>query len=270
MTAYRIKILICEDEGPAQKHIVKLIRQVNKDAEIVAIVETGEEAIHEIENRHLDLIFMDIELADGPCFQTLQGTDINSPIIFTTAYDQYSLKAFELKSIDYLVKPISRADIEQAFAKFENMKRMFVKGTQVHFQNDLNEKKLQGHPDILEKLEAYLESNMHSQNIIQRLFIKTGETIEVVQTNDIQWIEASGNYIKIITEKKKYLLRSTLSGIYKKLDQDQFYQIHKSTILNISYVLKIEEMAYGDFNIILENGESLKMSRNYKDLIKSF
>lgn len=262
--------MICEDEGPAQKHIVKLINQVNKDAEIVAVVETGEEAIQKIEQNQFDLIFMDIELADGPCFQTLEGTDIDSPIIFTTAYDQYSLRAFDLKSIDYLVKPISRSDIEQAFVKFESMKRMFVKGTQVHFQNELNEKKLQNHPDLLEKLEAYLESNMHSQNVIQRLFIKTGETIEVVQTGDIQWIEASGNYIKIITGKKKYLLRSTLSGIYNKLDQDQFFQIHKSTILNIRYVLKIEEMAYGDFTIILENGESLKMSRNYKELIKSF
>lgn len=265
-----MKILICEDEGPAQKHIAKLIKQVNKKVEIVAIVETGEEAIDIIENQYLDLIFMDIELADGPCFQTLEGIEINIPIIFTTAYDQYSLKAFKLKSIDYLFKPISRSDIEKAFIKLESMKRMFVKGTQVHFQSDADENKMKDHPDILEKLDAYLESNFHSQNIIQRLFIKTGETIEVVQTSHIQWIEASGNYIKIITGKKKYLLRSTLSGIYEKLDQQQFCQIHKSTILNINYVRKIEELAYGDFNVILLSGDSLKMSRNYKDLMKSF
>lgn len=149
------------------------------------------------------------------------------------------------------------------------MKQMFKEETQADFQSDDKTSDSQEKNDLFEKLEKFLENKFQSENFIKRLFIKNGDTINIVQTADIQWIEATGNYINIVTGDKKYLLRSTLSGIAKKLDQDKFFQIHKSTILNIDFVAKIEEMAYGDYKILLKNGEDLKMSRNYKDLIQS-
>lgn len=264
-----MKILVCEDEAPALKQIVKLIKVVRDDAEVVATVETGEEAITAIRKYDLDLIFMDIELADGPCFETIGKIEINVPIIFTTAYDEYALKAFKLKSIDYLVKPITKKDIEQAFDKFGEMKRMFEEGTQVYFQKDEGTSEPPVKNDLFEKLEIFLEDKFQAEKTIKRLFIKNGDTINILQTSDIQWIEATGNYINIVTGEKKYLLRSTLTGIAKKLDQKKFFQIHKSTVLNIDFIDKIEEMAYGDYKIILKQGEELKMSRNYKDLIQS-
>ncbi len=90
-----------------------------------------------------------------------------------------------------------------------------------------------------------------------------------MKLGDVQWIEASGNYINIVTGNKKHLLRSTLSGVAQKLDQDRFYQIHRSTIVNLDYVERIEETAYGDYKVIMKVGEKLKMSRNYKKLLQS-
>lgn len=91
----------------------------------------------------------------------------------------------------------------------------------------------------------------------------------IVKTDDVHWIEASGNYINIITDVKKYLLRSTLASVLEKLDKTKFYQIHRSTIVNLDYVARIEEGTYGDFTVIMQSEKELKMSRNYKDLLNS-
>lgn len=263
-----MKILVCEDETPALRQILKHIKAVRRDIEVVATAETGEEAIAAIGKYDLDLIFMDIELADGPCFETIGKIDINIPVIFTTAYDEYALKAFEMKSVDYLVKPITKKDIEKSFEKLGEMKRIFERDSEVYFQKGEGSIQLEGRKKVFDKLETFLEDRQKSTEVIERLFIKNGETINIVRTADIQWIEASGNYITIVTEQKKYLLRSTLGGIIGKLNPNIFSQIHKSTILNIDFIEKIEEMAYGDYKIILKNQKTLKMSRNYKELIQ--
>lgn len=127
----------------------------------------------------------------------------------------------------------------------------------------------ENHLKLLEKIESFLEEQVQSEELLSRIVIKNGATISIVKVNDIQWIEASGNYVKVVTADKNHLLRSTLSGIAQKLDPDQFFRIHKSTVLNISYVERLEEMAYGDYKVFMSRGDSLKMSRNFKDLLRS-
>ena len=121
-----------------------------------------------------------------------------------------------------------------------------------------------------EKLEQLIGSEPIKSQKIERFVIKNGSNIYIVKTADIFWIEAAGNYVSIITEHRKHLLRSTMSGLIDRLDNKFFYQIHRSTIVNLNVVERIEEWSYGDYKVILKNGEELKMSRNYKALIQSF
>jgi two-component system LytT family response regulator len=264
-----MKILICENEHPAIKQLSKLIKKVRKDAEIVATAETGEEAIEILSEYEPDLIFLDVELADGPCFETFKDLDIRFPIIFTTAFDEYALKAFKMNSIDYLLKPISEKEIERAFRKYESMKSTFES---IMREYDQEAKMVIGKDEsrlFEEKIEAILEKKVTTREYIKRLSIKNNGTIRLVQTSDIQWIESDGNYINIYTDQKKYFMRSTLSGFLKQLDGRKFFQIHKSVVLNIDFVDYVEEAEHGDFIVIMTNGERLKMSRNYKSILES-
>ncbi len=265
-----MNIIVCENERPALKRLCKLITKIRKDVHIVATVETGEEALQVLKDTEPDLIFLDVELADGSCFDTFNNLDIRFPIIFTTAFDEYALKAFKLNSVDYLLKPIKEKEVERAFKKYDRMKSTFLKGS---YEYLLNSKKIieNNNKQSFEKLiESIIEEKSEKERYLKRLAVKYNGSIRLVQTSDIQWIESDGNYIHIYTNDKKYFIRSTLSGFYKQLDQGKFFQIHKSVIVNINFVSYIEEAAaHGDYLVILKNGERLKMSRNFKSLLES-
>ncbi len=258
-----MKILICEDEKPASRHLVRLIQKVRKDAEIVAQVDKAHTALQLLDEIKPDLIFMDVELADGPCFETLRDTEIQYPLVFTTAYDEYALKAFKLNSIDYLLKPISEVSIERTFRKYDNLKSTFTKRGEEKNQSMAEEY------DIEEKIESILEKKLSKTGSVNRLSVKQNGTIRLINISDIQWVESDGNYVHIHTEKKKFFMRSTLSGFLKQLDPDKFYQIHKSLILNIDFLDYIEQAERGDYIVVLMNGERLKMSRNFRDMLDS-
>ncbi|MDR9414722.1 MAG: LytTR family DNA-binding domain-containing protein [Gracilimonas sp.] len=104
---------------------------------------------------------------------------------------------------------------------------------------------------------------------LSRLVIKKGNTYHIVKTKKIHWLESDGNYVRIYSNGQKYLLRATLKGLLQKLDNTEFQQIHRSTVVNIEFIQKIKKTMYGEFIVILKNGEELKMSRSYTDLLES-
>lgn len=216
-----LNVLICEDEGPAGKLLVSYLEEIAPGISIVGIIETGEEAKDMIlkQGDSIDLIFMDIELADGPCFNTLDQMELSTPIIFTTAYDEYALKAFRLNSVDYLVKPITKEHVLSALEKFESMKTMFVDTEKFRFTRNFFEQK------------TYKE----------RFLVKLGRKLFPVKTKEIAYFMATDKMVWLVTDQnKKYIINYTLNDLEELLDPDLFFRLNRQFICNISSIQELE------------------------------
>lgn len=246
-----MNILICEDEKPALNQISKHIKNVRDDTNIVATVETGEEAISAIRKYDLDLIFMDIELADGPCFETLDKVEITTPIIFTTAYDEYALKAFKLKSIDYLVKPITKKDIEHAFEKYQGMKQIFEKNSSFVFSKNF----------------------MHQENSKERFLVKLGRKLFPVNVSEIAYFMAKDKLVWLVTNKqKKYTINFTLTDLEDMLSPKIFFRINRQYIAHINAIKELEPYFKGQVvvKIIPPVDEDIIVSRDKTPELKEW
>ncbi len=248
-----MKTILVDDEEHALNRLSYMLKE-RENVEVIASCNNGIEAIEEIKKHEPDLVFLDIEMPEVNGFDVISNLDIDEPpiIIFVTAFSEYAVKAFEVNALDYIHKPFDKKRLGLAIEKAETQLKNY------------NAK------EVRKKIEQLLKTKEHMDETLNRFVLKSGGSIYIVKTKDVLWIEASGNYISIITEKKKYLLRSTLSSAKEKLDNTKFYQIHRSTIVNVDFVERIEEGTYGDFMVVMDNEERLKMSRNYKELLQSF
>jgi len=248
-----IKTILVDDEEHARNRLGYMLNE-QKNIEVVATCSNGIEAITEIERLKPDLLFLDIEMPEVNGFDVISNLDLEKPpiVIFVTAFSEYAVKAFEVNALDYVHKPFDKDRLSLAIEKAER---------QIQNYNE---------DEVRKRLEQLLKTAGVKDESLDRFILKSGGSIYIVKTFDVLWIEASGNYINIVTDKKKYLLRSTLTSVKQKLDRTKFYQIHRSTIVNLDYVDRIEEGTYGDYLVIMQNEEKLKMSRNYKELLNSF
>ncbi len=223
-----MNILICEDEAPARKQIARLITQACNEANIVEAVETGEEALSAIRKYELDLIFMDVELADGPCFETLNEIEVRAPIIFTTAYDEYALKAFSLNSIDYLVKPISQVDIEKAFNKYNKIKESFENAPGFTFSKGI----------------------MNRENYKDRFLVKLGRKLFSLHTSEIAYFLSQDKMVWLVTtNRKRYIINYTLSELEEILDPKQFFRLNRQFITHIEAIKELEPYFKGQVTV---------------------
>jgi two-component system LytT family response regulator len=247
-----IRTILVDDEKHARDRLSYMLREEG-DIELVASCKNGIEAIQNIEKEKPDLVFLDIEMPEVNGFDVLTNLDSKElPIVvFVTAFSEYAVKAFEVNALDYVHKPFDKHRLSKSIKKARKI-----------IENKDQQK-------ISKKLEQFLNSHVQDEKL-ERFVLKTGGSIYIVKTSDVLWIEASGNYVNIVTNNKKHLFRTTLSGLMDRLDENTFYQIHRSTIVNLDFVDRIEEWSYGDYKVIMKNGEELKMSRNYKELIQSF
>ncbi len=248
-----IKTLIVDDEEHARDRLSYMLRD-EESIDVVGVCKNGVEAIKEIEKKKPDLVFLDIEMPEINGFDVISNLDLKKMpvVIFVTAFSEYAVKAFEVNALDYIHKPFDKLRLSKAIEK--------AKKTLESYDEKMMRK----------KLEQLIGTEPIKGEQVERFVIKSGSNIYIVRTPEILWIEAAGNYVNIITENKKHLLRSTMSRLMDRLDRDVFYQIHRSTIVNLNVVERIEEWSYGDYLVILKNGEELKMSRNYRSLIQTF
>ena len=247
-----IKTLVVDDEKHARERLNQVLSKYS-DVEILKLCCDGAEAIEAINSLEPDLVFLDIEMPQVDGFEVI--SKISTPklpiIVFVTAFSKYAVKAFEVNAHDYIHKPVREERLQVALSKAREA---------------LNSKE---QAEIQKSLEALLRERSNKEETLQRYVMKNGNTINILKMNQVQWIEASGNYIQLIHMDKKYMIRSTLSGFLEKLDHDKFFQIHKSTVINLEFVDRFEEQLYGDYKVIMKSGEKLKMSRNYSDFLKS-
>jgi DNA-binding LytR/AlgR family response regulator len=209
-----IRICIVEDEGPAARRIERLILDSPFETEILFICTSVSEGIKMLDNRRdIDLILMDIRLGDGISLEILEKANVSPPIIFTTAYDEYTLRAFKHQSIDYLLKPV---DKDELYAAIDKYLRLYQSKTQSI-----------GEP----KSFTYKE----------RFLVKTGTQLRVINKGEIAYFYSGDGYTHIVcSDGKKYLLDDTLDTVQRLLDPKDFFRINRAMIVNHSAIDKIE------------------------------
>ena len=208
-----MKALIIEDEMMAAKALQKLIGEVSPDTEIVDVLESVEESVEWLENIPMpDLMFMDIHLADGSSFAIFEKVNVTCPVIFTTAYDEFALKAFEVNSLDYLLKPISREALERAMNKFQTL-------AGARFNAD--------------KIERLLEQLGEKKRYRSYFLLPERDKLVPLSTKDIAYAYIDAKSVKIVThEHKNYYLTHTLDDLMAQLDPVMFFRANRQFIVS--------------------------------------
>jgi two-component system, LytTR family, response regulator LytT len=222
-----MKALVIEDEPFAQDELKRLLKQTGIAVDVLACIESVEETIGWFDKNPMpDLIFMDIQLADGLSFDIFKQIKIDAPVIFTTAYNEYAIKAFKVNSIDYLLKPIEPIELKQALVKFQNLKSTSI---QPVFSD----------PQAIEALLSQLTS---TTNYKTRFVAKVGEQIKMIKAEDVAYFYAEGNKVFIHTfQKQRYIIDYSLDELDVKTNPKDFHRINRSYIVNINSISKVHK-----------------------------
>ncbi len=239
-----MNILIIEDEILASKKLEILIAKLIPNYKIVGIAKSVQQAIKLISENNIDLGFFDIQIEDGLSFDIFDKTDINFPIIFTTAFNEYAVKAFKLNSIDYLLKPISEPELKNAINKYNK-----------HWNTE--NKKLS--PLLIDEIKSLMQGNYK-----ERFTIKTGNKLKIINTKDICYFfsQDKGTYAKTI-DNKDNLLDYTLENIFPLLNNKHFFRISRKFIVNINHIKDIYSYSNSRLkvNLVVDNNDELIVSR---------
>ena len=250
-----IRCLIVDDEPLARERIRTLLADVS-DIEIVGECQDGRKAVAAIHKHAPDLLFLDVQMPGMDGFGVLESLPPEQipVVIFVTAYDQYALRAFEAQALDYLLKPFDRERFQKALRRAR---------TQVRQQKS-GERESALAPKIL----ALLESLQAGQKHLHRLVIKSGGHVFFLRTEEIDWIEAAGNYVRLHAGGEEHLLRETMNALEGRLDPQKFLRIHRSTIVNIERIQELHPWFKGEHVVILRGGTRLTLSRGFREKLQ--
>ena len=245
-----MKALIIEDEVMAQKSLIRLLTNNFPEMEIVGKLSSVKDSVMWLDNpsNHTDIIFMDVELADGCCFEIFRKTTVNAKVIMTTAYDSYALKAFEAGSVDYLLKPVELADLRRAVARCK------MSGGGIDVQALLSSLTAAPQPARKEYKERYL--------------VRFNDRIIPISTSEIAYVysEEKSNYL-VTFDSHKYIIDSSLDVIIEELDPAVFFRISRGCIIAINAISSIIKQMGGRLKIISkpESSFELLVSRSRVD-----
>jgi DNA-binding LytR/AlgR family response regulator len=229
-----MNVIIVEDEIPAATRLSKLVKAIDTNITILEKIDSVEAAIKYFSKTHeADLIFMDIQLADGISFDIFNTVSISTPVIFTTAFDQYTLKAFKLNSVDYLLKPIDEKELQQAIQKYKD-----------HF----GQKEEQYNADKILKALQQINGTKYKE----RLLIKKGQQLSYLKTAMLAHCYADGKLCFAIDNNgNKFLLENNLTILETQLNPDKFFRINRHLLVNIEAVKKVHTWLGGRLKLEL-------------------
>ena len=243
-----ISTLIVDDEPLARDRIKRFLRD-EEGIRLIGECKNGAEAIDAINRENPELVFLDIQMPEKNGFDVIKalGEKHLPTIIFVTAYDQYALQAFDVHALDYLLKPFNRERIRRAVARA---------------REHIDHKRL---GNIDERLNALIADIRGEKKFLDRLVVKAVGRVFFLKTDEIDWIEAAGNYVKLHVGRDSHMIRETMNGIESKLDPAKFLRIHRSTVVNIDRIKELQPLFHGEYAVILRNGTKLTLSRSYRD-----
>jgi two-component system, LytTR family, response regulator len=241
-------IVIIDDEPPARAKLQRFIADL-PDFRVIAEAGTVEEGVDALRSTPPDVLFLDIQLGNRSGFEVLEGLSPAPLVIFTTAYSEYAVKAFELQALDYLLKPFDR----------DRFTRSIERTREALKEPD--------HSDVEERVRRLLAQIPGRSATAQQILIKDTDKAFFLSVDDIQRVSAAGNYVEVHARGKVHLVRDTLTTFIAQLDPLEFLRVHRSHVVRINFISEMRPLFHGDYELVLKDGATLSLSRRYKALL---
>jgi two-component system LytT family response regulator len=243
-----IRALIVDDEPLARRFIRRMLERED-GVEIVGEYGDGRAAVAAVGELSPDLLFLDVQMPEMDGFSVLEQLDAarRPLVIFTTAYEQYAIRAFEAHALDYLLKPFDEA----RFTRSLSYARERLRG-----RRDEDERR---------QVDALLDHVRRRPAHLERLMVRAGARILFLKVESIDWIEADDKYVHLHAGPVSHMVRQTISSMEEQLDPEKFLRIHRSAVVNVARIRELRPLFSGEYGVILEGGTELTLSRNYKD-----
>jgi two-component system LytT family response regulator len=247
----KIRTLIVDDEPLARERLAGLLA-AEPDIEIAGQCRDGEEAVRAIIEQTPDLVFLDIQMPQLNGFEVIEavGPERMPLVIFVTAHDRHALRAFEVRALDYLLKPFDRDRLRDALQRVRKQVEREDGG------------------EIGRRLLALMKDLRRDQPRTDRLVVKSGGRLFFLRTDEIDWVEAAGNYVRLHVGSTSYLLRETMNAIEGRLDPEKFFRIHRCRIVNMERIQELQPWLNGEYAVLLRTGTRLTLSRGYREKLQ--
>jgi two-component system, LytTR family, response regulator len=251
MTNGRVRVLVADDE-PLARERLRLLLAREDGIDLVAECPNGTEAIEAIDRLQPDLVFLDVQMPGANGFEVIEaiGAERMPLVVFVTAFDQYALRAFDVHALDYLLKPFDRERFHEALVRARQQLDRRTNG------------------DLERRLLELVQDLKPAAQRLERFVIKSGGRVFFVRSDEIDWIEAAGNYVKLHVAAEAHLFRETMNTLELQLDPDTFFRIHRSHIVNIERVKELQPWFNGEYVVFLRNGTRLTLSRGYREKLQ--
>jgi two-component system, LytTR family, response regulator len=243
-------VVIIEDEPPARAKLGRFLAEL-EDFRVESEAATVEEGIAAVAAVVPDVIYLDIQLGTRSGFDVLDGLrDIASPlVVFTTAYSEYAVRAFEVQAVDYLLKPFDRDRFQRSV---ERVRAALAEPD---------------HSDLEERVRRLLAGVPGRPAAARQILVREAERAFFLSVGDIQKISAAGNYVEVQAAGKVHLVRDSLTSFVAQLDPAEFLRVHRSHVVRVGFIAELRPMFHGDYELILRDGQTLALSRRYKALL---
>ena len=248
----RLRTLIVDDEPLARTRMRSLLQQ-RDDVVILAECCDGRQAVQAITQLRPQLIFLDIEMPELDGFQVVQAIDGpgRPAIVFVTAFNEYAVRAFELNTMDYLLKPFDADRLGKTISRVQTALAS-------------------GPPFVdFEQRVIHVLDQLQTKSYVDRLAVKSGGRLQLLPVGEIEWIEAAGNYVRLHSAGREFLLRESMKGLETRLDPGKFVRIHRSTIVSLDRIESFEPTFHGDYHVCMKDGTRLPLSRNYRHSLRA-
>ena len=246
----RFKVLIVDDEMLSRQRIRRLL-SLEPDCEVIGECESGGAAMRVLDAERPDILFLDIQMPEMNGFEVVEAITRSRPlVIFTSAYDEYALRAFEVHAFDYLMKPFDRRRFREALHR-----------ARTHLSKERSAPQEAG--------TATYENFAPARRAPDRVAVRSNGRVVFIKIDEIDWIEASDNYVCLHCGKDNHLLRETMAEIESRLDPARFIRVHRSAIVNLDRIRELQPWFRGDYRVILRDGTELTLTRNHREKLES-
>lgn len=245
------RVLIADDEPLARERVTVMLR-ATPGYEVVAECADGPETVDAILRHAPDILFLDIRMPGLDGFEVLAAlgeVDVPPAVVFVTAHDAHAVEAFDVEAADYLLKPFDTERFTRSLARAEA-------------------RLARGPDDLALGVRAFLETLGTSRAYPERFLVRAASHLYFVRSADIEWIESAANYVRLHIAGRVHMLRDTLKGIATKLPPDRFVRIHRSIIVNVDAIQRLEPNGHGEYRILLADGKRVTSSRGYGSALR--
>ena len=268
---HQLRTVIVDDEPLARKLLRALLEDI-PGLELIAECKNGREAVEATQSLEPDLLILDIQMPGMNGFEVIKAlqSDIMPMAVFCTAYQRYAVDAFDLHAVDYILKPVDgrrlQRAVQRALARFDEENKAGEHKTALVGAIDEIANKVSGQSSP----QTPLHSSDDALAADRKIAIKDHDSIVLIETADIDWVDAAGDYMCVHVKGETHIMRSTLKNLMSRLDPDKFKRIHRSTVVNLDRIEQVTSQPKGEYILDLDCSERLKVSRNFRDSIKTF